>query len=112
MQRKALTFVFELEVCERRVANDGIDLADTAFLETLVTDVLARMQRLRNASGDTIEFHTDELVWRGRERQKPGVSTARLQDGIVRLHAQAFDGLVHRRDDHGRGVESIERRPL
>ena len=110
MQGEALPVVVELEVGERHVADDGVDaaLGQARVAEVLDADVVAGVEHAGDAAGEAVQLDADEAHARGGQGQEVADAAARLQHGRVAGHAQACEGLVHRPDDDGRGVEGGE----
>ena len=82
MQGVFLSLIFELQVCERYVADDGINAAfgQPRVAEVFDADVLAGVECFRNPPRDGIHFNADEVrpLWR-LAHEVAGAAT-RLQD--------------------------------
>src|SRR4051812_44249828 len=103
MERELLALILELDVGERYVADHGVDaaLGQACVAEILNADVLAGMNCLCNSSRYGIHFNTDKACPRLPVTHEVASTGSWLQNGGVRGHAQAGDGLVNRGDDSG-----------
>ena len=95
-------------------ANGGLPMTASRSLgeprvpETLDADLVLRVKGPGDSPGERIELDADEVHPLGSEPKKVAAAAPGLKHGGVRGNAEPFDGLEHRPDHRGRGVEGIE----
>src|SRR5262249_6230945 len=103
MQGEVAAGILEFYIGEGDVADDGVNgaLGQARIAEGFNADVMSRVEHAGDPSGEAIQLHADEAHPLRGQRNEVADPAAWLQDGCLRRHTQALEGLVHGTDNEG-----------